>query len=79
MGMAMPNRMAIDTKNMDTTQHILAINELMGNPVAHLDGIQKFLAPHVGFMTDAWIAIWCTTSLYLLWIAFVRKQRLHEQ
>lgn len=51
------------------------ITELAGNTPAHLEFTQQLLAPYAQQITYAWIALWCATGLYLLWVAFFRKRR----
>ena len=51
------------------------LTELAGNAPAHLGFTQQLLAPYAQGITYAWIALWCATALYLLWVAFFRKQR----
>lgn len=56
-----------------STTAIYFINELAGNQPIHLNTLQEFLAPYVPLMTDIWAFIWCATLVYLLWIAFIKK------
>jgi hypothetical protein len=60
---------------MATSTGLLVLTELAGNAPAHLGFTQQLLAPYAQGITYAWIALWCATALYLLWVAFFRKQR----
>ena len=59
---------------MATSTGLLVLTELAGNPPAYLDPFQTFLASHAQLITLGWIAIWCVTGVYVLWVAFIRKQ-----
>ena len=44
----------------------IVLKELAGNPPPHLNAIQTFLAPHVGFLTTLWISLWVLTAIALV-------------
>ncbi len=48
------------------TTTLIVLKELAGNPLPHLNTIQKFLLPHVPFLTMFWISVWITTAFVLL-------------
>lgn len=60
---------------MATSTGLLILTELAGNPPVQLGYLQQVLSLHVQLLTYSWIAIWCVTGLYLLWVAFFRKQK----
>ena len=37
--------------------------------------MQQLLAPYASLITEGWIVVWCTTGLYIVWVAFFRKDR----
>jgi hypothetical protein len=60
---------------MATSTALLVLTELAGHMPAHLELSQQWIAPFSQQITDGWIVIWCLTGLYLLWVAFFRKQK----
>jgi hypothetical protein len=59
---------------MATSTGLLVLTELAGHMPVHLAYTQQLLAPYSQLITDGWIILWCATGLYLLWVAFFRKQ-----
>jgi hypothetical protein len=60
---------------MATSTGLLVLTELAGHAPAHLEYSQQLLAPFAELITYGWIAVWCVTGLYLLWVVFFRKQK----
>ena len=49
-----------------STENLIVLKELQGNPPVQLDTVQQFFAPHVDAMIMFWILVWCATGVFVL-------------
>ena len=49
-----------------STNNLIVLKELAGNPPVQLDRVQQFFAPHVDAMITFWVGVWILTSVVLL-------------
>jgi hypothetical protein len=61
-----------------STQNLIVLRELEGNPPVQLDPLQQFLAPHVEVLIAFWVAVWCGTAIFLL-VKLAREYREYRK
>jgi hypothetical protein len=60
-----------------STDDLIVLKELQGNPPTSLDPLQQVLAPYIEELTAFWVAVWCMTAVVLV-VHLVREYRKHK-
>ena len=50
-----------------STLPVITLSVLVGNDPVALLPLQALMLPHLGAITSLWMAVWCTTLVYLLY------------
>jgi len=61
-----------------TSAPLIVLKELAGNHLPQSSAMQQYLAAHIQALTAFWFAVWCTTVVIVIVVAFLEYRRRRE-